>query len=170
MQLKTPRIQHAFLLASNLILIACLSATTASAQGTGTGTGSSSGSPTTAAPLGPLNPANWKMPSFKMPEMKMPSFKSMLPQSEEKQRIVKKKDSFFSEIGQTASNSWTRTKEVFNPQKLNPTRFFTASSRTPSKPEPEAKPGFFSSLFSPGKTSADKSSATDFLKQQRPQL
>lgn len=112
-----------------------------------------------AAPLGPLNPANWKMPSFKMP-----SFGNLMPGSDEKARITKKKDGLFQEVGQSASNSWKKTKEVFNPQKLNPTKFFTASSRTPA----EKKPGFFSSLFTPQPAEKDSGTVTDFLRQDRP--
>ena len=115
-----------------------------------------------AAPLGPLNPANWKMPSFKMP-----TFQNLMPGTDEKARITKKKDGLFQEVGQTASNSWKKTKEVFNPQKLNPTNFFTASSRTPSSTS-EKKPGFFSSLFSPAPAEKASGTVTDFLRQDRP--
>lgn len=112
-----------------------------------------------------LNPMNWKMP-----KLKMPSFKEMLPGQEEKARITKKKDGLFSEVGKTASNSWSRTKAALNPQKLNPVNFFTASARTPSEPEPEKKkPGFFHSLFNPGAAEAqDDATVTDFLSQSRP--
>ena len=113
-----------------------------------------------AAPMGPLNPANWKMPSFKMP-----SFQGLMPGNDEKARIKKKKDGLFQEVTKTATNSWTKTKEVFNPAKLNPTNFFTASSRTPAK---EKSPGFFSSLFSPAPQPRQTGSVTDFLSQDRP--
>lgn len=160
MRLTMPRIQNALHLTTILFIAICVSLSSATAQEAGSSSTRDAG----AAPLGPLNPANWKMPSFKMP-----SLEGMLPQAEEKQRIVKKKDSFFSEIGKTVSNSWNRTKEAFNPQKLNPTRFLTASSRTPSKQASESKPGFFSSLFSSGKEDHSKSSTLDFLKRDRPQ-
>lgn len=115
------------------------------------------------APMGPLNPMNWKMP-----ELKMPSFKSILPGAEEKTRIKKKKDGLFSEVTQSATNSWNRTKEVFNPQKLNPTRFFTASSKTQSKNTGQTKPNFFQSLLSPAQPEVNEpSSVTDFLRQDR---
>ncbi|KAA1259345.1 hypothetical protein LF1_18770 [Rubripirellula obstinata] len=116
-----------------------------------------------AAPLGPLNPANWKMPSFKMP-----SFQNLMPGTDEKARITKKKDGLFQEVGQTASNSWKKTKDVFNPQKLNPTNFFTASSRTPASKTAEKKPGFFSSLFTPQPAEKESGTVTDFLRQDRP--
>ena len=65
-----------------------------------------------------LNPLNWEMPQWKMP-----NFREMLPAPEEKARIKKKKDGLFDEVTQTASRSWNRTKEVLNPQKLNPANF-----------------------------------------------
>lgn len=107
-----------------------------------------------------LNPANWKMPTFS----------GLLPQQEEKARLTKKKDSLVDEVGQTASNSWNRTKTALNPQRLNPVRFFTASAATPATPRAqEPKPGFFSSLFSPSAPSEKTSTTTsDFLSQPRP--
>lgn len=116
-----------------------------------------------SAPFGALNPANWRMP-----EMKMPSFKTLMPQAEEKARITKKKDGLFSEVGQTASNSWNRTKQMFNPQKLNPVRFMTASSRTPSESKTETKPNFFQALFAPAPPPKSTETVTDFLGQDRP--
>jgi hypothetical protein len=115
-----------------------------------------------AAPMGPLNPANWKMPSFKMP-----TFQSLMPGNDEKARIKKKKDGFFQEVTQSASNSWTKTKQVFNPQKLNPVNYFTASAKSPAKPEAD-KPGFFSSLFAPHPVEQESGTVTDFLRQDRP--
>ena len=111
-----------------------------------------------AAPLGPLNPANWKMPSFQ----------SLLPGAEEKTRIKKKKDGLFQELTQSVSGSWNRTKAVFNPQKLNPANFFTASAKTPSPKSSDAKPGFFRSLFTPGAKSQETGTVNDFLAQPRP--
>ncbi len=107
-----------------------------------------------------LNPANWKMPTFS----------GLLPQQEEKARLTKKKDSLVDEVGQTASNSWNRTKTALNPQRLNPVRFFTASAATPATPtQQEQKPGFFSSLFSPSAPPEKTSTTTsDFLSQPRP--
>ncbi|MFK8110895.1 MAG: hypothetical protein AB8B91_01760 [Rubripirellula sp.] len=112
-----------------------------------------------------LNPANWKMPSWKMP-----SFKALMPGQDEQARITKKKDGLFSEVGKTASNSWTKTKEVFNPKKLNPVNFLTASARTPAaQPQQESKPGFFHSLFNPrGDEPQDDATVTDFLSHSRP--
>ena len=110
-----------------------------------------------------LNPANWTMPQWKMPD-----FKSIMPGQAEKTRIKKKKDGLFSEVKSTASNSWTKTKEVFDPQKLNPARMFPASTRTPSKTTEPAKPGFFRSLFAPKPEEKEVSTVTDFLRQSRP--
>ena len=106
---------------------------------------------------GMLNPANWKLPSWR----------SILPQQEEQQRVVAKKDSLFTEVKTTMSNSWQRTKSVFNPAKLNPMRSIPASSRTPSA-TPAAKPNFFQSLFSAPEPEPQKfESVGDFLKQDR---
>ena len=110
-----------------------------------------------------LNPANWTMP-----EWKMPNFQSLLPGQEEKTRIKKKKDGLFDEMSQTASNSWTKTKKMFDPQKLNPARMFPASARTPAKPSAPEKPGFFRSLFAPEPPEKEVETVTDFLRQSRP--
>ena len=79
-----------------------------------------------------LNPANWKMP-------KMPTFQGLMPQNEEKARIKKKKEGLVDEVSKTASSGWTRTKAALNPQKLNPTKFFTASAKSSSPPAPTSK-------------------------------
>ena len=106
-----------------------------------------------------LNPANWKMPSFQ----------GLLPQTQEKARIKKKKESLVDEVGKTASSSWNRTKETFNPQKLNPANFFPAAARTPAKSAPAAKkPGFFQSWFSPSVPQDEHDTMSGFLKQDRP--
>lgn len=105
-----------------------------------------------------LNPANWTMPNFR----------SILPGQDEKARIKKKKDGLFTEVSDTAANSWAKTKEMFNPQKLNPARMFPASARTPSSREASNKPGFFQSLFSPQPAEKEVTTVNDFLKQSRP--
>jgi len=106
-----------------------------------------------------LNPMNWQMPNFR----------DMLPAQEEKARIKKKKDGLFDEVTQTASRSWNRTKQVLNPQKLNPVNFFPASARTPSsKQTKKAEPGFFRSLFTAAEEPNDNATVTDFLRQSRP--
>ena len=105
-----------------------------------------------------LNPANWTMPNFR----------SILPGQEEKARIKKKKDGLFTEVSGTAANSWAKTKEIFNPQKLNPARMFPASARTPSSREDSKEPGFFQSLFSPQPPEREVTTVNDFLKQSRP--
>ena len=144
--LPPQRRMGAFAATLALLVVLCLSSSTSVFAEDGAGL------------LGPLNPANWKMPSFQ----------TFMPGADEKARITKKKDGLFQEVGQTVSNSWNRTKEVFNPQKLNPTNFFTASSKTPSTTSSESKPGFFSSLFSPQPAADESGTVTDFLRQDRP--
>ena len=101
-----------------------------------------------------LNPANWKMPSFR----------SMLPQTEEKARIKKKRESLVDEVGKTASSSWTRTRAA-----LNPANFFTTSAKSPSPSAPTAdKPGFLQSLFAPPVPPDENETVSGFLKQSRP--
>jgi len=112
-----------------------------------------------------LNPMNWRMPQWKMP-----NFKQLLPGTDEQTRIKKKKDGLFDEVSKTASNSWNKTKQVLNPQKLNPINYFPASARTPSPRKPvQTEPGFFRSLFTPrAAPEKDNSTVTDFLRQSRP--
>lgn len=107
-----------------------------------------------------LNPANWTMPNFR----------GLLPGQDEATRIKTRKDGLVTEVKQSASNSWKKTKEVFNPQKLNPANYFsTASARMDDEPVAETKPGFFSSLFTPKEVETEKTSTVqDFLKQDRP--
>ena len=107
-----------------------------------------------------LNPVNWKMPNFR----------GLLPGQDETKRIKTRKDGLVSEVKQSASNTWTKTKEVFNPQKLNPANYFsTASTRIDKEPVGETKPSFFSSLFMPKEIEQEETSTVqDFLKQDRP--
>ena len=137
-----------------LTLLLCANSSTATAQ-----TSTTDPTPIVRMVSG-LNPMNWKLPNFR----------EMLPAQEEKARIKKKKDGLFDEVTQTASRSWNRTKEVLNPQKLNPVNFFPASARTPSSKQTEkAEPGFFRSLFAPAEEPADdNATVTDFLRQSRP--
>jgi hypothetical protein len=111
-----------------------------------------------------MNPANWTMPQWKMP-----NFRSILPGQEEKTRVVKKKDGLLSETKAVATNSWNKTKEVMDPQKLNPARLFRpASSTTPSKSSEPEQPGFFSRLFTPAPEESKPKSPNEFLKGDRP--
>ncbi|TWU44987.1 hypothetical protein Q31b_01580 [Novipirellula aureliae] len=97
-----------------------------------------------------LNPMNWKMPSFK----------SMLPGQEDKTRIIKKKDGLVSDVKDTASKSWQKTKEIFDPSRLSPANLFVA--KEPATTETKT-PGFFGSLFAPQEEAEQIATATDFL-------
>ncbi len=121
-----------------------------------------------AHPGGGLNPLNWQMPKFQAPKFSMPKFSSLLPGQDEKQRMTKKKDSLFTEIGASARNSWAKTKEVFNPQKLNPANLFKPASTKTQTPK-ATKPSFFSSLFAPPEDPPERiTDVNDFLNQQNP--
>ena len=116
-----------------------------------------------------LNPANWTMPKFEMPSFnapRMPSFKTMLPGQEEKRRIVKKKDGLVDEVSKTASNSWDRTKDAFNPMKLASWRPFSGDE-TAARPAEPKSPGFFSSLFQAPPPQEQPTTVTDFLGQNK---
>lgn len=113
-----------------------------------------------------LNPANWKLPQMQMPKMKMPQmpkFGQMLPNKQEKQRVIEKKNNFVSEVSQTAKNSWKRTRETLNPMKYIPAGF--KQNRTP-KPKTN-QGGFFQGLFGPREQTPTKpSSPSEFLRQE----
>ena len=112
-----------------------------------------------------MNPFNWKMPKFKMP-----NFKSVLPNKAEQTEVKKKKDGLFDEVGKTVSNSWTKTKNALNPKNMNPTKFFTASSKKPAKNElkKDKQPVFWSSLLNPWpEEKPQKNTVSDFLRQPR---
>ena len=101
-----------------------------------------------------LNPANWKMPNFR----------SLLPQTEEKARIKKKREGLVEEVGKTASSSWTRTRDA-----LNPAKFFTTSAKSPAQSTPPSdEPGFLQSLFAPPVPPDENETVSGFLKQSRP--
>lgn len=112
-----------------------------------------------------MNPLNWKMPEFKMP-----NFKSILPSKAEQAEVNEKKDGLFDQVGKTASNSWSKTKTALSPKNLNPTRFFTTSSKSAVKTVPvkEKKSGFWSKLLSPWpEEEPEQTTVTDFLRQPR---
>ncbi len=110
-----------------------------------------------------LNPVNWRMPQWKMP-----NFKRLMPAKDETVRIRKKKDSLFDEVAKTTSSSWKRTKQVFNPQKMNPARFFQASAKTKSRAPKRNKPGFFGSMFGSSPKPQSSGTVSDFLAQPKP--
>lgn len=148
-----------------LSLLAAISLTipsTVTAQGFNAG--DSTTTPTAPSAMGDflrgLNPANWKMPSFG----------ALLPGEDEQDRIVEKKDSLFTEVRKSASNSWQRTKNAFAPiTKLNPVPAMMASDRKPVESPKAKKPGFFKSLFSlPKANDGPATTTTDFLRQDRP--
>jgi len=102
-----------------------------------------------------------------MPKFNVPSFGGMLPGQDDRQRIVKKKDGLFADVGSTARRSWAKTKETLNPARLNPMNLFAAGdAAAPSEPK---KPGFFSSLFAPPEEPTERvATVNDFLNQERP--
>lgn len=109
-----------------------------------------------------INPMNWRMPSFRLP--------NFLVRDEEQERIVKRKNGLVTDIKDTASRSWQRTKETFNPARLNPMNLFAGP--TPTQPgDGEKKPGFFSSLLSPAAPQPEERVATvnEWLGQERPE-
>ena len=123
-----------------------------------------------------LNPQNWqmpkfKMPKFKMPEMKTPMLKRILPGADEKDRIVKRKNSLVSEVKQTAHRSWTKTKEMLNPMRLIPASFLAPADESVKPAEKSsAMNGFFGNVLNrpePAKKN-DDATVTDFLRQTKP--
>lgn len=113
-----------------------------------------------------LNPMNWKMPKFKRPAMQQ-----VLPTQVEKQRIKERKNSLVSEVSQTASRSWKKTKQVLNPKRLLPTNLFAAGPEQPQPPQQQEveQVGFFEQLLRPMTPEPDQgTTVNDFLKQDRP--
>lgn len=112
-----------------------------------------------------MNPVNWNWPSFKPPQWKMPQ---LLPAREDRERIVKKNDSLWSDVATTTQQSWNKTKQVLHPRKLNPMNWWSAPSE-PSRPVAPKSPGFFGSLFGPADQPEERvADVTDFLGQDRP--
>ncbi|WDQ16028.1 hypothetical protein [Rhodopirellula sp. P2] len=117
-----------------------------------------------------LNPANWKMPSMpKAPSFRMPSF---LVPDDDQNRIVERKDGLMTDVKNTASASWQRTKETFNPARLNPMNMFAGAGTQSTATEKSDSPGFFSSMFGAPKAETGPeervANVNDFLGQQRP--
>lgn len=106
-----------------------------------------------------LNPMNWKVPSFRLP--------NFLVGHDDQDRIVERKNGLVTDVKTTASRSWQKTKETFNPARLNPMNLFASSA---TEPATEKKPGFFSSLLSPAAPEPEERVATvnDWLGQERP--
>ncbi|WP_246113027.1 hypothetical protein [Allorhodopirellula solitaria] len=113
--------------------------------------------PTSAAAK--LNPANWSMPSFRLPDF--------LVRNDDQERIVERKNTLVGDIKTTASESWQRTKDTFNPARLNPMNLFAGDSNQSTD---EKKPGFFSTLLAPMTPEPEERVATvnEFLNQDRP--
>ncbi|GAA4470089.1 hypothetical protein [Novipirellula rosea] len=114
---------------------------------------SDSSMPTMGEFMSGLNPMNWKMPNFK----------SLLPGQDETARIKQKKEGLVSEVTQSASRSWQRTKEVLDPRRLMP-----APSTTPK----DDSPGFFASMFGGAKSAEEieaerVATVSDFLAQPK---
>ncbi|WP_442505972.1 hypothetical protein SH528x_004791 [Novipirellula sp. SH528] len=134
--------------ASMIAIVLAFNISTAKAQSPA----SDSVMPTMGEFVSGLNPMNWKMPNFK----------SMLPGQDDTVRIKQKKDGLVSDVTQTASRSWQKTKEVLNPRRLLP-----APSATPK----DDSPGFFASMFgakSAAETETDKvATVSDFLAQPK---
>ena len=114
-----------------------------------------------------LNPVNWKVPGV---GFRLPNF---MVARQDQDRIIERKDGLMSDVRDTASRSWTRTKEVLNPARLNPMNMLAgpqdpAQTATPPKSE---SPGFFRSLFAPPASEPEERVAgvNDFLGLQRPQ-
>lgn len=114
-----------------------------------------------------LNPVNWKVPGggFRLP--------NFMVARQDQDRIIERKDGLMSDVRGTASRSWARTKEVFNPARLNPMNMLAGPqdpAQNTSAPKSES-PGFFRSLFSPPASQPEERVAgvNDFLGLQRPQ-
>ena len=109
-----------------------------------------------------MNPVNWKMPSFRLPNFLVPN--------NEQDRIVQRKNTLVQDIKDTGSRSWQRTKQIFNPARLNPMNLLAGPNEAQTAPADPDKPGFFSSLLSPKPAEPAERVATvnEFLGQERP--
>lgn len=109
-----------------------------------------------------MNPTNWKMPSFRLPSFLVPN--------NEQERIVQRKNGLVQDIKDTSSRSWQRTKQIFNPARLNPMNLLAGPNGDSATPKDPNKPGFFSSLLTPGPSEPTERVATvnEFLGQDRP--
>ncbi|TWU02418.1 hypothetical protein [Stieleria varia] len=99
-----------------------------------------------------LNPMNWKMPSFG----------KLLPSKDEKERVVKQKDSLVTEVSNTAKRSWKRTKETLNPMRIIPAGFRGDSTPAPAE---KKEGGFFSSFMKPAEEEKTPATPIGFLRQ-----
>jgi len=157
MQIRTRFSQFGRLLAAILALSVASAGTDARAQ-------APSGAGTPSSPVNVLNPLTWNWPQWKAPELKMPRWRSVLPSRNDKDRIVKKKDSLFDDVAGTAQKSWAKTKEVLHPRNLNPMNLF----RGDDSPRGSRSPGFFGSLFQPQEPPDRVAGVTEYLSRPRP--
>ncbi|TWT89185.1 hypothetical protein [Neorhodopirellula pilleata] len=109
-----------------------------------------------------INPVNWKMPSLRLPNFLVPNT--------EQDRIVQRKNGLVQDVKETSAKSWQRTKQIFNPARLNPMNLLAGPNGADTTPKDPDKPGFFSSLLSPGPAEPTERVATvnEFLGQERP--
>jgi hypothetical protein len=157
MGLKTTRLSAAFVALA--LCFACQSAQAQQATSSDPQTPGSFGQTPVGRVVSGLNPMNWKMPKFGQ----------MLPTKEEKTRIKDRKDGLMAEVKQTATRSWTKTKDVLNPKRLLPSNMFgTAAQPQQTASTTKEQPGFFGSLFTPQPEVRQVSSVNDFLSQERP--
>ncbi len=113
-----------------------------------------------------LNPANWSMPqAFRLPSFLVPN--------EDQDRIVKRKTGLMTDVKNTSSRTWQRTKTALNPARFNPMNMFAGGAATPG-PGGESKPGFFANLFGTAPAAAEGpdsriAGAGGFIGQDRPE-
>ncbi len=111
---------------------------------------------TTGSFFSNLNPANWRMPKIN----------EILPGQDDRTRIRKKKDGLFTDVTDTATRTWDRTKKTFDPRRLNPMNLLPPKPATTND-----SPGFFGSLFGakPAEPQiTNTSTVNDFLRQSKP--
>ena len=107
-----------------------------------------------------MNPMTWTMPDFG----------ALMPSQDQPKKTKPKKPSFFSQVSDSASGGWSKTKSFFNPKKLHPSRIFPASTRSNQVRSEPKEPGFWGSLFSSEPERQEISTVNDFLRQSRPAL
>jgi len=105
----------------------------------------------------------------KAPAFRMPSF---LVPNDDQERIVERKNGLMTDVKTTASKSWQRTKETFNPARLNPMNMFAGTGTETKSTSQSDSPGFFSSMFgAPQAASGPEervANVNDFLELERP--
>lgn len=121
-----------------------------------------------------LKPAGWDLPEIDAPRWNLPSIGSVLPGRPDRPRIIRKKDSLFDEVAQTAKQGWWKTKATLHPRRFYPDRLFAdrgepTRQRSAADSSRDGSPGLLRSIFGGDDRQPERvATMEDFMNRRRP--